>query len=110
VVGSQHLNPVFQLPMKGERDSAGRPQLGTGMECFLPLTALAEYAQNIRIFAAAGDDLSDSHRFHSDCIELQSHSIGRQQGVYKCSTASGGHFLCLRVMSQPVQVRAHLTK
>jgi hypothetical protein len=104
MMGGQHLNPVFQLPMKGECNKAGLPQLDTGMECFLPLTALAEGAQNICIFVAAGSGLAGSQRFQADCIELQSHSIKKQQGVYKCSATHGEHYLCLKVESHFAQV------
>ena len=113
LLGSQHLSPVFQLPMKGERTSDGKAQLNPGSECFLPLTALAEYAESIRIFVAADADVNDTRKFQADCIELQSHDIRKQQGIYKCSSGDGPHgkqsrYLCLHITRQTVQVGSPL--
>lgn len=104
VAGGQDLSPVFQLPMKSEPDSTGKPQLERGAHCFLPLMALAENAQSIRIFVGAGDQLGDGHRFIADCIELQCNSIRSQQGIYKCSGAADCHYVCVKAASEAVQV------
>ena len=107
-VGGQQLNPVLQLPMKGDSSRGSRPLLETGQKCFLPLTALAEYAETISLYIAAGERQDDRQRFQADCVELQSHSLTKQQGVYKCSTADGEHHLCLHVQHRPTQVCINL--
>ena len=109
LAGSQRLSPVYQLPLRGERDSSGKPgKLEQGEDCFLPLTMLAEYAQHVSIFVAAGEDQSESQRFSADSIELSSANLGRHQGIHECSIAQGRHFLCLNITKDKAQVCCHM--
>ena len=78
--------------------------LQRGEECFVPLTALVENAQSMRIFVAAEDGSGNTNRFSGDCIQLQHDGLERGPGIYQCSSAvDGSKFLSMRVESQKMQ-------
>lgn len=80
------------------------PQLDPGKHCFLPLTALAEDAQSIRLFVRVASG-SESARNYADCIELHGQGLKREEGAYRCSSPHGDFYLSLRMEQQLVQVR-----
>lgn len=56
------------------------------------------------MYFSASLDNEDMDYAQSDCIELQSQDISKQQGIYKCTMEDATHFVCLKVTCQPVQV------
>lgn len=96
------VNPIIQLPRKGSGEE-GCGVLRRDDECFLPITVLAEQPQLIRMYVTAVlDDQRVSQQ--SECIELISRDLARQQGVYQCNSSEGPQYFCLQVSSQEVQV------
>jgi hypothetical protein len=79
------------------------PKLDPGKRCFLPLTALAEDAQSIRLFVRVVSD-SESARNYADCIELQGQGFKREEGAYRCSSPNGDLYLSLKMERKLVQV------
>lgn len=101
------LNPVIQLPVRS-RSQTTPSCLARDEGCFLPVTALAEQPQIIKMYFSASTDNKDMDHAQSDCIELHSEDISKQQGLYKCTTDDATHFVCLKINCQPVQVRTLL--
>eukprot|EP00892_Ulva_mutabilis_P007518 jgi/Ulvmu1/5138/UM021_0155.1 len=100
------LNPVMQLP-RNYSGKDGCAALRRNEDCFLPITALAERPYLIRMYVTAASDDRNQILQESECIDLQSQDIHRQQGVYQCSSADGPQYVCLHISSQPVQAMRH---
>ena len=97
------LNPVIQLPVRS-KNLAAPSCLAQDEGCFLPVTALAEQPQIIKMYFSAGLDNDDMDHAQSDCIELHNQDLSKQQGLFKCTTEDATYFVCLKVTCQPVQV------
>lgn len=102
-LGGQNLSPVFQLPLKAERNASGSLSLERGKQCYIPLTALAEHAQSLRIFVAADVGSDGGTAFTADCIDMHQGSLARAQGIYQCSSADENHFLAMKLVAAPMQ-------
>jgi hypothetical protein len=59
----------------------------------------------IKMYFSASLDNEAMDHAQSDCIELHSQDITKQQGLYKCTTEDATYFVCLKITCQPVQVQ-----
>ena len=97
------LRPTFQLPLNAEGTHGGRRQLDPQQRCFVPLTALTEDLQQLRLAIATGTcgDLGTV----DDYIELQGSALQQAQGVHRCNGTGPDMFVSLKVQQKLVQVR-----
>lgn len=97
------LRPTFRLPLNGECSQHGLRELDPQQHCFIPLTAITEDLEHLRLAVATTSDAE--HGPADEYIELRGSAMQEAQGVHRCNAAVDT-YLSLKVEQQPVQVRA----